>query len=53
MRENRKWRAIIGFQGKVYNLGTFVDYEDAVKARLEAEKKYYDRFLEQYQNRTK
>ena len=39
--------------GKVYNLGTFVDYEDAVKARLEAEKKYYDTFLEQYQNRTK
>jgi AP2 domain len=52
-RENGKWRASIGFQGKVYNLGTFVDYEDAVKARLEAEKKYYDRFLEQYQNRTK
>lgn len=52
-RENEKWRASIGFQGKVYNLGTFVDYEDAVKARLEAEKKYYDTFLEQYQNRTK
>lgn len=52
-RENGKWRASIGFQGKVYNLGIFVDYEDAVKARLEAEKKYYDTFLEQYQNRTK
>ena len=48
-RENGKWRASIGFQGKVYNLGTFADYEDAVKARLEAEKKYYDTFLEQYQ----
>ena len=52
-RENGKWRASIGFQGKVYNLGTFIDYEDAVKARVEAEKKYYDAFLEQYQNRTK
>ena len=37
-RENGKWRASIGFQGKVYNLGTFVDYEDAVKARLKQRK---------------
>lgn len=32
-RENSRWRAAIGFQGKVYNLGTFVNLEDAVAAR--------------------
>lgn len=48
LRKNGTWRASIGFQGKVYNLGSFRDYEDAVQARLDAEKKYYDPFLEQY-----
>ncbi len=47
-RENNKWRAAIGFQGKVYNLGTFADYEDAVKARIDAEKNLYDVFLEKF-----
>lgn len=47
-RENNRWRASIGFQGKVYNLGSFVKYEDAVKARLEAEERLYVPFLERY-----
>lgn len=47
-RKNNRWRATIGFQGKVYNLGTFETYEDAVQARLDAETKYYDAFLEEY-----
>ena len=34
--ENR-WRASIGFHGKVYHLGTFQTYEDAVRARRGAE----------------
>lgn len=42
-----KWRALIGFQGKVHNLGTFSRFEDAVKARLTAEEELYDRFLDQ------
>ncbi len=47
-RKNDKWRASIGFQGKVYNLGTFSSYEDAVKARLDAENRMYVPFLERY-----
>lgn len=50
-RENGTWRASIGFQGKVYNLGSFKEYEEAVKARLEAEKQYYDTFLQRYQEK--
>lgn len=45
-RENGKWRATIGFKGKVYNLGTFSRYEDAVQARLAAEKQLYIPFLQ-------
>lgn len=47
-RENNRWRASIGFQGKVYNLGSYTRYEDAVIARLNAEKQMYDPFLEEY-----
>ena len=47
-RKNNKWRASIGFQGKVYNLGTFSSYEEAVQARLEAESRMYVPFLERY-----
>lgn len=48
-RENNRWRASIGFQGKIYNLGSFADYEDAVKARLEAEERLYTPFLARYE----
>ncbi|MCB7318609.1 hypothetical protein [Lacrimispora sp. 210928-DFI.3.58] len=48
-RENNRWRASIGFQGKIYNLGSFRDYEDAVNARLMAEKELYDPFLQKYE----
>ena len=47
-KRNNRWRAAISFQGKVYYLGTFDRYEDAVKAREEAEQKLYDSFLERY-----
>ena len=47
-RENNRWRAAIGFQGKIHYLGTFDRYEDAVKARQEAEEKIYDTFLDRY-----
>lgn len=52
-RENNRWRASIGFQGKKYYLGTFEKYEDAVNARLEAEKELYDSFLSNYQEQNK
>ena len=47
-RQNNRWRAAIGFKGKVYNLGTYESFQDAVNARLEAEKNLYDAFLDQY-----
>lgn len=48
-RNNGSWRASIGFQGKMHYLGTFSCYDDAVTARLEAEKRFYDQFLEAYE----
>lgn len=47
-RENNRWRASIGFQGKVYHLGSFESFEEAVEARLLAEARLYDTFLESY-----
>lgn len=47
-RENSRWRAAIGFQGKVYNLGTFVNLEDAVAARKKAEEELYKPFLREH-----
>ena len=47
-RENNRWRATIGFQGRVYNLGTFGSFEEAVEARVAAEKRMYDPFLRLY-----
>jgi len=47
-RANNRWRAAIGFQGKLHYLGTFDRYEDAVKARQEAEENLYDAFLDRY-----
>jgi hypothetical protein len=35
------WRASIGFQGKTIELGNFKDMESAIKAREEAELKYF------------
>ena len=43
-----KRRAAIGFQGKVYNLGTFVNLEDAVAARKKAEEELYEPFLREH-----
>lgn len=48
-RENGRWRASIGFQGKSYYLGSFETYEAAVQARLGAEERLYDTFLKEYQ----
>ena len=42
-----KWRARLRFKGKFYNLGTYVSFDDAVKARKQAESEYYGEFLEQ------
>ena len=47
-RNDSGWRACIGFQGKLHNLGSFQNYEDAVKARKEAEEQIYGSFLKNY-----
>ena len=42
--KSHKWEARIVFQHKQYSLGFFDDFQDAVNARQEAEKKYYGEF---------
>lgn len=41
---NDKWRAIININKKTKTLGDFKNIEDAIKARKEAEQKYYGDF---------
>ena len=42
MKDTQKWRAQIGKNNKYIHLGIFDSKEDAIKARLKAEKKYFD-----------
>ena len=46
-----KYRAYINLRRKQINLGTFDNLEDAVKARQEAEEKYFKPILEKYKDR--
>lgn len=46
--KNKRWRARIEFKGKKYYLGSHKLKEDAIKARKEAEKEIYGKFLEWY-----
>lgn len=46
-----KWHAQIVFKGKAYNLGRYINKEDAIKARKEAEEKMFGKFLKWYNNR--
>ena len=39
-----KWRARIRLYNKEYHLGYFDDIKDAIKARKEAEKKYFGEY---------
>lgn len=43
--QNPKWVAFISLNGKRKHLGYFDDFEEAVKAREEAERKYFKEFL--------
>ena len=42
-----KWRARLKFKGKLMYFGSYTNFEDAVKARKEAEQLIYGEFLEQ------
>lgn len=46
--KNGKYRAMIGFKGERFYLGTFDCMEKAVQARLEAESEIHDAFVKQY-----
>lgn len=43
-KDLNKWRARIWYKGMCYNLGSFLNFEDAVKARKEAEIKYFGEY---------
>ena len=47
MKRNQAWCSRITVDGKKKYLGLFVNKEDAIKARLNAEKKYYGEFAPQ------
>ena len=46
-KRKQKWRAHIGLDYKMIHLGYFNNFDDAVKTRLEAEKKYFGEFASQ------
>lgn len=43
-----RWRATICFKGQRRYLGSYVDFEDAVKARKLAEEELHDRFVDEF-----
>lgn len=46
-----KWRARLRFKGKIYSFGSYENFEDAVKARKEAEEQIYGEFLDHLNQR--
>ena len=46
--DNKKWQAYIMFKKKMYHLGMYDKKEDVAKARKEAEDKYFNAFLDEY-----
>ena len=49
----KRWRATIGFKGKRHYLGSYHTFEEAVKARKEAESKLHDQFLQDFTEEAK
>lgn len=43
-----RWRATICFKGRRHYLGSYSCFEDAVKARREAEEQLHDKFVNEY-----
>lgn len=44
-KKQNKWYVRLRFQGKLLYLGTYSNYDDAVKARQNAEDEIYGKFL--------
>lgn len=49
-KHRSKWTATIGFKGKQIFLGNYEDKENAIKARLAAEERYFKPILEENNN---
>lgn len=52
-KSKNKWIAVIYFQKKRYYLGRYINKQDAINARKEAEQKYHKNFLQWYYNKFK
>jgi hypothetical protein len=46
-KQSQRWRAQVKIDRKTLDLGGFIDKEDAIRARLQAEAKYYGEFAPQ------
>lgn len=46
--ERNSWRATICFKGRRHYLGCYKDFGDAVRARQEAEARYFGSFLQEF-----
>lgn len=51
-RHSKRWKAFIYFQNKRIYLGNFKDINKAIKARKEAEEKYFTPILSKYNKET-
>ena len=49
-KSHGKWQAYIGVHHKCIKLGYFTDIEEAIKARMEAEEKYFKPLIEAKEN---
>ena len=45
---DKKWKSQINIDGKIKNLGTYINKDDAIKSRLIAEVEHYKEFAPQY-----
>lgn len=52
-KTRKKWKAEIEFKGKRHYLGRYTKKEDAIKARKEAEEKYFKPILDKYNKKQK
>lgn len=53
IKNRKKWSARITFKQKVYYLGSYINKDEAIRVRKEAEEKIFGEFLEWYYNKRK
>lgn len=46
--DRRRWNATLAFKGRRYNLGSYRLFDDALRARQEAEVYFFDNFLREF-----